>query len=54
MLIYNFFFFLNFGSKDHKNFGWLREESKSGVEGEKEGKKVWLEVGWSLAWAVAG
>ena len=54
MLIYNFFFFLNFGSKDHKNFDWLREESKDGLEGGKrKERKVWLEVGWSLAWAVA-
>ena len=49
-----FFFFFKFWSKDHKNLDWLREESKDGLEGEKrKERKVWLEVWWSLAWAVA-
>ena len=49
-----FFFFLNLGAKNHKtNLVWLREESKSGLEGEKRRKKrkFGVEVWWSLAWA---
>ena len=55
MLIYNFFFFLILGSKDHKKF----RVAQGGVERlvwreeKKEGKKVFLVVKGSLAWVVA-
>ena len=53
MLIYNFFFFLNFGAKITKIWIGSGRSQKMVWRGKRKERKVWLEVWWSLAWAVA-
>ena len=57
MLIYNFFFFLNFGAKDHKKFGVAQGGVKKWFGGGKKKEKslVWRCGGpWPGRWLSSG